>query len=200
MAGRKPTPTALKVARGNPGKRALNQVEPKPQKMQPKMPAHLTPAAKAQWRRVLRILSPMRILTEVEADLLAIYADAYARWVEEHRAVYGPRVDDKGQPLLDSEGLPLQPEGTIVLSAKGNLMRNPRLKIIEDTLTRMQRCQAELGMTPSARTRLVAPSGELQPMQQLREVARLRMLEYTKMEMVGNEDGIDADGRTIDAE
>ena len=41
--GRKPTPTAIKVLEGNPGKRPLNDREPKPAK---KAPAAKKPAKK----------------------------------------------------------------------------------------------------------------------------------------------------------
>ena len=39
MRGRKPTPTHLKLVRGNPGKRPLNASEPKPQLTLPSPPA-----------------------------------------------------------------------------------------------------------------------------------------------------------------
>ena len=36
--GRKPTPTAIKLLEGNPGKRPLNANEPKPAKKRPPVP------------------------------------------------------------------------------------------------------------------------------------------------------------------
>ena len=174
MAGRKPKPTALRVAEGNPGKRPINAHEPKPRAKRPKMPLHLSEAARAEWRRVMRILAPMGIVTEAEADLLAMYADAYAHWVEESRAIYGPRVDEDGFPLLDDDGMPLRPEGTIVFSGNGTPMRNPRLVIIEKNLHLMGKCMTELGLTPSARARLVAPGSDVDPLDKLLDKARQR--------------------------
>ena len=43
--GRKPTPTAIKELEGNPGKRALNDKEPKPVKKAPACPKWLEPEA-----------------------------------------------------------------------------------------------------------------------------------------------------------
>ena len=47
--GRKPTPTAIKELEGNPGKRALNEREPKPQKKAPACPKWLEEEAKKEW-------------------------------------------------------------------------------------------------------------------------------------------------------
>ena len=52
--GRKPTPTAIKELEGNPGKRALNDREPKPQKKAPACPKWLEDEAKKEWRRLAK--------------------------------------------------------------------------------------------------------------------------------------------------
>ena len=44
--GRKPTPTAIKELEGNPGKRPLNDAEPKPERKAPPCPKGLEPEAK----------------------------------------------------------------------------------------------------------------------------------------------------------
>jgi phage terminase small subunit len=54
--GRPPKPTALKVLEGNPGKRPLNQNEPKPEKKAPNCPSWLLPDAKKEWRRLSKEL------------------------------------------------------------------------------------------------------------------------------------------------
>ena len=48
--GRKPTPTAIKVLEGNPGKRPLNANEPKPKKKAPRCPSWLEDEAKKNGR------------------------------------------------------------------------------------------------------------------------------------------------------
>lgn len=80
--GRKPKPTALKILEGNPGKRPLNESEPKPEKKAPKCPSWLEPEAKKEWRRMSKILQELGILTQIDASAFAGYCQAYARWKE----------------------------------------------------------------------------------------------------------------------
>lgn len=143
MPGPRPKPTAVKRAEGNPGKRALNDAEPQPKAARPKIPAHLTRAERYQWARVMRIMFPTGVITEAEADLLAVYCQAYARWVE---------ASEQLRPVVGVDGF--RTGGLIVLNAAGTPMRNPLLKVIDDAERTMMRCQTELGMSPSARARL----------------------------------------------
>ena len=59
--GRKPKPTSLKVLEGNPGKRALNDTEPKPEKKAPKCPTWLNKEAKKEWKRIATELEALGI-------------------------------------------------------------------------------------------------------------------------------------------
>ena len=72
MAGRPPTPTALKLLRGNPGKRPLNDREPKPP-VGAQVPPHLlaSPAFVAEWKRHSARLTRLNVLTEIDDDALA---------------------------------------------------------------------------------------------------------------------------------
>ena len=79
---RKPKPTALKELEGNPGKRALNDKEPKPPKKAPRCPSWLEQEAKKEWRRMGKLLEQMGILTEMDMAAFAGYCQAYARWKE----------------------------------------------------------------------------------------------------------------------
>lgn len=47
--GRKPKPIAIKELEGNPGKRPLNDAEPKPVRKAPPCPKWLEPEAKKEW-------------------------------------------------------------------------------------------------------------------------------------------------------
>lgn len=143
MPGPAPKPTSLKISEGNPGKRPLNRREPKPRQRRPKAPAHLSAGALREWRRVVRMLTPMGVLTEAEADVLAVYAQTYDIWVQASEQ--------------------LARTGLLVANAHGTPMRNPLLKVVDDAIRTMQRCMGELGMTPSARTRLVATRDDEDP-------------------------------------
>src|SRR5690348_3709942 len=87
MAGRRPTPTTLKVLRGNPGKRPLNPKEPKPPTAIPIAPQHLTEIAKAEWDRIAPKLAQLGLLTDLDRAALAAYCCAYARWSEAEEAL-----------------------------------------------------------------------------------------------------------------
>lgn len=132
--GPAPKPTALKRLQGNPGKRALNDSEPRPATTMPRCPSHLTGEAKAEWRRVARVLHESGLLTQVDRAALAIYCQAWARWVKAEAQVAR--------------------HGEVVKSAAGNVMQNPYLSIANRAMKQMQSMARELGMTPSARSQI----------------------------------------------
>ena len=79
---RKPKPTRLKLIDGNPGKRPINAREPNPMAGVPTCPAHLSPRAKAEWKRLARQMNALGIVTELDRAALAAYCQAYGRWAE----------------------------------------------------------------------------------------------------------------------
>lgn len=80
MRGRKPIPTEIKRARGNPGKRPLNELEPKPSRGQPPCPAFLDEVGRAEWERVTALLARSNVLSEMDGAVLAAYCQAFSRW------------------------------------------------------------------------------------------------------------------------
>lgn len=78
MAGRRPTPTELKLVRGNPGKRAINKKEPQPARHIPSAPAHLTCEGQVAWGRLTVLLDRMGVLTEADGFALERLCDCYA--------------------------------------------------------------------------------------------------------------------------
>jgi P27 family predicted phage terminase small subunit len=137
--GPAPKPTALKVKQGNPGKRALNKAEPRVAgegAIRP--PAHLGDAARAEWARPRKKLAPVGLLTALDTGVLAAYCQAYTRWVEaeEQLSRFGPVVKTKN----------------------GNLVQNPYLAVANRAMEQMLVYARELGMTPSARSRIQLPS------------------------------------------
>ena len=87
MRGRKPTPTALKILRGNPGRRRLNPTEPQPRRLKTlTAPATLRPDARAIWTQLVRELRPLGLVTrldvlklEVLVIHLALHRQLYAQ-------------------------------------------------------------------------------------------------------------------------
>ena len=134
MRGRKPKPTALKLVQGNPGKRRIDGREPQPPRTRPTCPAHLSAPAKAEWKRLAGSLHEIGLLTQVDRTVLAAYCQAYGRWVEAERKLA------ETPPLLKT------PAGYVQVS--------PWLTISNKQVELMTRLMAELGLTPSARSRL----------------------------------------------
>ena len=152
--GRKPKPTALKELEGNPGKRALNQHEPKPEKKAPKCPVWLDPEAKKEWRRMAKQLEGLGILTEVDMAAFAGYCQAYARWKEAEEFI--------------------TKHGTIVKTPSGYWQQVPQVSIAQTYLKIMNRFCEQFGLTPSSRSRIVADGSSEgdDPMEQLLRVVK----------------------------
>jgi P27 family predicted phage terminase small subunit len=134
--GRKPKPTAIKELEGNPGKRTLNEHEPKPEKKAPRCPSWLDPEAKKEWRRMARQLESLGILTEIDLAAFAGYCQAYARWKEAEEFI--------------------TKHGTIVKTPSGYWQQVPQVSIAQTYLKIMNRFCEQFGLTPSARSRIVA--------------------------------------------
>ena len=144
--GRKPKPTALKRAQGNPGKRALNPAEPQPPEGLPSCPPHLSDVARQEWDRVAQVLHDMGVFTVVDRAGLAAYCQAYGRWVEaEEKLARGP---------------------ALIKSPSGYVQQSPWMGIANKQLELMGRYMAEFGMTPASRTRVAAadPRMDVGPM------------------------------------
>jgi P27 family predicted phage terminase small subunit len=139
MRGRKPKPTQLKLVDGNPGKRPLNQREPKPVNSIPTCPAHLNPSAKAEWKRLAQHMHTLRMITDLDRASLAAYCQAYGRWVEAERKL-------KETPML-------------LKLPSGIIQQSPWLAIANKQLELMHKYMSELGLSPVSRSRVsVTPS------------------------------------------
>lgn len=141
--GRPPKPTELKKLAGNPGKRKLNESEPKPAKKLPTCPRHLTKEARAEWRRISRELADMNLLTAVDRAALAAYCQCWARWVEIEMELQ--RVDEETQkPVHELLGS----------TDKGYDFANPLLGAANSAMKQMKGFLMEFGMTPASRSRV----------------------------------------------
>jgi len=141
MRGRTSKPTALKHVDGNPGKRAINGAEPKPPGDKPTCPAHLSPTAKAEWKRIAGTLNEIGLLTRIDRTVLAAYCQAYGRWVEAEKKLA------ETPPLLKTPA--------------GYVQASPWIGIANKQVELMVKLMAELGLSPSARSRLAirVPTG-----------------------------------------
>ncbi len=105
-----------------------------PQPRLPVCPPHLQGEARKEWSRVGRKLLAFGLVTEVDRSALAIYCQAWARWVE-------------------AEGQ-LARYGTVVKSPNGYPMQSPYLAIANKAMDQMAKILVEFGMSPSSRSRV----------------------------------------------
>jgi len=136
MRGRKPVPTPLRLVSGNPGKRPLNALEPKPRVTVPTCPAHLSPSAKSEWKRLAKLLHELGVISELDRAALAAYCQSYGRWVEAERKL-------KETPIL-------------LKTPAGYVQPSPWLGIANKNLEMMHKFMTELGLSPVSRTRVSA--------------------------------------------
>ena len=144
MPSPRPTPTALRTLRGNPGKRPLPANEPHPRAGVGRPPAFLDAEAHKEWNRMAARLTRLGLLTELDVSQLALYCVAYSRWVT---------AEDK-----------IREHGIIILSPDKRFpMQSPYLAIANKAMEQMQRAMLEFGMSPASRTKVstaTIPSAE----------------------------------------
>jgi len=144
VRGPKPTPTHLKLVTGNPGKRRLNQAEPKPEALIPDPPPELSADAREEWEKISPRLLAAGVLTAIDRATLAAYCQAYGRWVQAERA------------LAEMAKRDLITAGLLIKTTNGNAIQNPLVGTANKAMSDMVRYATEFGMTPSARSRVRA--------------------------------------------
>lgn len=139
MRGRKPKPTALKLVQGNPGRRRLNPDEPQPADLSPDCPPEITePVAQAEWARIIvpaiargQITADDRVFAIAHCELWATYRSQLAD------AARHPHV--------------------VAVGAHKYPTPNPARVMSNKTLLLLAKVDAELGFSPTSRTRVHVP-------------------------------------------
>jgi P27 family predicted phage terminase small subunit len=83
VRGRTPVPTAMKILRGNPGRRPLNSSEPEAPLLAklPTAPKYLGRIAKKEWRARVQQLAEMRMLAGADLTMLGRLCVWHERFV-----------------------------------------------------------------------------------------------------------------------
>jgi len=137
--GPPPTPTPIRIAKGNPGRRPLPAAEATPEPLADLTPPEfLNDEAKAHWATLAPMLRDLGLLTVLDHTALAMMCESIARWKEAERH--------------------LRKHGLVVLSGSNNRMPivNPYLSISRQAQKQVYGLLSEFGLTPATRSRVTA--------------------------------------------
>lgn len=145
MSGRPRKPTALKILEGNRGKRELSADEPKPPRGIPKAPHWLRehPEAMKEWRREVKLLDEMGVMTLADASELATRSYVGA---EIHRLTADIRVEGR---VIEVKAFNKAYEEVVL-----NRKTNPKCAQLAALLVEYRNLGTLLGLNPSGRSRL----------------------------------------------
>lgn len=141
MAGRRPTPTALKIATGNPGRRPLNAREPKPEPGMPDPPATLSDGARRHWFGLVPILASMGILFRADSLAFVELCETAAE-IDDYRADI--RKKGRYQVVKTKSGAKFERQRPVVAN-------------LADASRRLKTWLIDFGLTPAARSKVNVP-------------------------------------------
>ena len=130
-SGGKPKLTALKLLTGNPGHWPLNVNEPEPTPGKPVAPKFLDKVALEKWNDILFWCA---WIAPVDGDMLALYCDAWARYLTARKLA--------GEPVIYQDGP----------------RKNPAWTCLKEAFQQIRSAGSELGLSPSGRAGI--PGGE----------------------------------------
>lgn len=125
---------------GNAGRRPINNDEPELGAGEPVKPDWLDEHASAEWDRLVAILVPARVLTKGEGGILLMACDAFSRWM---RCTKFLQEQKSEHYIVKSDGGDIHKQ--FVEVGQRNVAWRNYLSAL-----------AELGLTPSSRTRIKA--------------------------------------------
>ena len=137
MPGRKAVPDNIKRLRGTD----------QPSRMRPDapqagtdalqfIPDELSMEARKHWATIRPQLVESGVATNLDRDSLIVLCETWATFLEAVKQ--------------------LRSKGILVLGRHGEPVRNPYLRVVNDSTIQLTRLFAEFGMTPSSRTRVVS--------------------------------------------
>ena len=133
MAGRRPKPTAVKRAQGNPGKRKLRTDEPTAT-TGTSPPKCLGKVGRSEWARVMKAAKDLGTITKLDRGELT----NYCKWWE---------------VFVDCAGI-IDREGTVIPAKDGTCKPHPAIGVMDKASTQMHKAAIECGFTPASRSKL----------------------------------------------
>ena len=143
--GPRPEPTIIKMAKGNPGKRPLNKSEPKPPSDDITPPEYLSGKSLEKWHEITPQLKCMGVMTKADVETIGRYCTMWEQWL---------KYLDQCRRGLDV--LVIRDEAGKVKY----MQSSPAATMQQKLATSMLRIEQEFGLTPSARTGIVAQKND----------------------------------------
>jgi P27 family predicted phage terminase small subunit len=138
--GPAPTPTNLKLLRGETRPSRIGSGEPMPREALPEAPDWLADDARAVWDATVPELGAMGLAYAADTAALVVYCNAVA-------------VHARAQRELDEHGV-------LVDGAHDVRVRNPAATVVSHSAAIISRYGREFGLTPAARVGLTASPPE----------------------------------------
>lgn len=135
--GPRPTPTAIKLARGTV--RGKAKPEPQPPIDGVAMPSHLGKVAARRWDELLPLLQGVKVMTRADVEALARYCDTYEWWLATRAKL---RKDGDTYPILNDGG------------EVKYIAQRPEVSIAHKLSQQLRQLEQDFGLNPSARTSL----------------------------------------------
>lgn len=111
--------------------------------VKPKMPTHLTPAAKTAWRQIVNLLEERGTLSNADQMVLSVWAETQARWIQAKQEVARLGIVLE-VTILDSNGAP-----------QVTRKPNPALRTAEQCEKSLRALAREFGCTPQSRNKVL---------------------------------------------
>ena len=146
--GRKPIPRGIKQLFGNPGKRKLNDQEPRPDAGLPDPPDYLNDEQKAVWAALGGQLARIGVMSHIDANAFARYCIIHCRFLATKKLLDDWEKDGKTGP---------------VCPAGSTLTVHPFHTALMQYSKELRALESEFGLSPASRTRLKVDPGRDSP-------------------------------------
>ena len=134
--GRKPNSKAIKVLTGNPGRLGINKREPKLPIVKSPPPEWMNEEAARFYEKLSTIMVRAGMMAETDETVLTMLAVSWANMRQ-------------AQKMLEKTG-------PVIKTPNGSLQTSPFKTQERQAIVDIIRCCAELGLSPTARTKVMA--------------------------------------------
>lgn len=139
--GPPPTPTALKILRGNPGNRPILPDIFEPVRECPDCPPHITGRAREHWDYITEQLNRYGMLAKTDMGQLAALCTVWARYVEAEEMI-----------AMAAAQAPMS-KGWLQ-KGDGGMKVAPWLRVSRDAIDQYTRLSQKFGLSPTDRVRM----------------------------------------------